>query len=388
VPSVVPEPIARQPWGMLIPLFALVGFGAAVLFSAAGGSMEPFASSHLLRFGVFLVMALVIAAFPRELVRFLTYPAYLVVLALLIAVEISGQVGGGSQRWLNLGFMVLQPSELMKPVIVVTLAHFYSILPVGLVTGWRAVLIPAGLIGAPVAFVLLQPDLGTSLAIAFGGAVVMLLAGLPLRWFIGAAAAAAAAAPLAFFFGLQEYQQRRVLTMFDPEADPLGAGYHIAQSKIAIGSGGLFGKGFNEGSQSHLQYLPEPHTDFVFATMAEEWGLVGGLFVIGVFSLILRWGMQVARASQDRFAQLLAGGMVATIFFYVAVNLLMVMGFAPVVGIPLPFMSHGGSSMLTNMICIGALMMVDRWNRKAPRGGLGAGFGGGPSGGYSGGLAA
>ena len=369
--GVIPDPIARQPWGMLIPLFLLVGFGAAVLFSAAGGSMDPFASSHLVRFGVFLVMALVIAAFPRDLVRFLTYPAYLIVLALLVAVEIIGQVGGGSQRWLDLGFMVLQPSELMKPVIVVTLAHFYSTLPVGLITGWRAVLVPGAMIAMPVALVLLQPDLGTSLAITFGGAVVMLLAGLPLRWFIAGTVAAAAAAPVAFFFGLQEYQQRRVLTMFDPEADPLGAGYHITQSKIAIGSGGLFGKGFNEGSQSHLQYLPEPHTDFVFATMAEEWGLIGGLFVIAVFGIVLRWGLQVARASQDRFAQLLAGGMVATIFFYVAVNLLMVMGFAPVVGIPLPFMSHGGSSMLTNMICIGALMMVDRWNRRAPNGGLG-----------------
>lgn len=381
--SVIPDPIARQPWAMLIPLFLLVGFGAAVLYSAAGGSMDPFASSHLIRFGVFLVMALVIAAFPRELVRFLTYPAYLAVLSMLIAVEIIGQVGGGSQRWLDFGFMVLQPSELMKPVIVVTLAHFYSTLPVGMITGWRALVLPGALVAAPVGLVLLQPDLGTSLAIAFGGAVVMLLAGLPLRWFLGGAFASAVAAPLAFFFALKEYQQRRVLTLFNPEADPLGAGYHISQSKIAIGSGGLFGKGFNEGSQSHLQYLPEPHTDFVFATMAEEWGLVGGLFVIGVFGIILRWGLQVARVSRDRFAQLLAGGMVATIFFYVAVNLLMVMGFAPVVGIPLPFMSHGGSSMLTNMICIGALMMVDRWNRRAPGGGIGTGL----SGGYSGGLA-
>jgi rod shape determining protein RodA len=372
--GVIPDPIARQPWQMLIPLFMLVTFGAAVLYSAAGGSMDPFASSHLLRFGVFMVMALIIAALPRELVRVLTYPAYLVVLAMLVAVEIIGQVGGGSQRWLDLGFMVLQPSELMKPVIVVTLAQFYSTLPVGLITSWRAVVLPGAMIAVPVGLVLLQPDLGTSLAIAFGGGVVMLLAGLPLRWFAGAGVAAAAAAPVVFYFGLQEYQQRRVLTMFNPEDDPLGAGYHITQSKIAIGSGGIFGKGFNEGSQSHLQYLPEPHTDFVFATMAEEWGLIGGLFVIAVFSIILRWGLEVARASHDRFAALMAGGMCATIFFYIAVNLLMVMGMAPVVGIPLPFMSHGGSSMLTNMICIGALMMVDRWNRRAPRSGLSSGM--------------
>ncbi len=368
--TVIPAPIARQPWSMLIPLFLLVGFGAAVLYSAGGGSMSPFASSHLLRFGVAMVMASVIASLPRELVKFLTYPAYVAVLLLLIAVEIIGQVGGGSQRWLDLGFMVLQPSELMKPVVVVTLAHFYASLPLGMITSWRALLVPGAFIAVPVAFVLLQPDLGTSLAIAFGGVVVMLLAGLPLKWFLGAGAAAAAAAPALFYLALQPYQQRRVLTMFNPEADPLGAGYHITQSKIAIGSGGIFGKGFNNGSQSHLQYLPEPHTDFVFATMAEEWGFIGGLFVIGMFALILRWGWRVAMDARDRFSSLLAAGMVATIFFYIAVNLLMVMGFAPVVGIPLPFMSHGGSSMLTNMICIGALMMVNSWNRRAPRTGL------------------
>ena len=332
--------------------------------------MQPYAASHLLRFGIFLLMASIIAVFPRDLVRLLIYPAYAIVLLLLLAVEIIGQVNGGSQRWLDLGFMVLQPSELMKPVIVVTLAHYYALLPVGMIASWRALVVPAALIGIPSALVLLQPDLGTTLAIMFGGVVVMLLAGLPLRWFIGAGVAGAAAAPLAFYFALQEYQQRRILTMFDPEADALGDGYHIAQSKIAIGSGGIFGKGFNEGSQSHLQYLPEPHTDFVFATMAEEWGLVGGLFVLAVFGIILRWGLAVARESRDRFSSLLAAGMTATIFFYVAVNLLMVMGMAPVVGIPLPFMSHGGSSMMTNMICIGALMMVNRWNRNAPRGGL------------------
>lgn len=368
--GIVPEPIARQPWSMLIPLFMLVAFGAAVLYSAAGGSMQPFAASHLIRFSVFMIMAAVIASLPRDFVRFMTYPAYIVVLVMLMAVEAIGALRGGSQRWLDLGFMVLQPSELMKPVIVVTLAQFYSTLPVGLITGWRALVLPGALVALPMALVLLQPDLGTALAIGFGGAVVMLLAGLPLRWFIGGGVAAVVAAPLIFYFGLQEYQQRRVMTMFDPEADALGAGYHITQSKIAIGSGGVFGKGFNNGSQSHLQYLPEPHTDFVFATMAEEWGLVGGLFVLAVFSIILRWGMRVARESRDRFASLLAAGMTATIFFYVAVNLLMVMGFAPVVGIPLPFMSHGGSSMMTNMICIGALMMVNRWNRNAPRGGL------------------
>ncbi len=364
---IIPEPIARQPWVMLIPLFLLVGFGAAVLYSAAGGSMQPFASSHIVRFAIFLGMAAVITMLPQEFVKLLTYPAYGGVLLLLIAVEAMGAIGGGSQRWLNLGPIVIQPSELMKPVIVLVLARFYAALPAGLVGTWRSLIPAGGLTLVPMALVLMQPDLGTALAIGFGGAVIMLLAGLPMRWFLGAGAAGLVVVPIAFFFGLKEYQQRRVTTFLDPESDPLGAGYHITQSKIAIGSGGFSGKGFNEGSQSHLQYLPEPHTDFVFATMAEEWGLMGGLFVLIVFTIILGWGLSVARQSQDRFAQLLASGMVVTIFFYVAINLMMVMGLAPVVGIPLPFMSHGGSSMMTNMICIGTLMMVNRWNREAPK---------------------
>ena len=356
---------------MLIPLFMLVAFGAAVLYSAAGGNFQPFASSHLLRFAVFLVMASIMVLFPRNIVKFMAFPAYGLVVLLLLGVEAMGAIGGGSQRWLELGPLRIQPSELMKPVIVLALAKFYEGLPSGMIEGWRSIVPAGGLIALPVGLVLLQPDLGTSLAIVFCGIVVMFLAGLPMRWFAAGGAVAAVAAPLAFFFGLQDYQQRRVTTFMDPESDPLGAGYHITQSKIAIGSGGFSGKGFNEGSQSHLNYLPEPHTDFVFSTMAEEWGLLGGLFVILVFGLILKWGLSVAKAAPDRFSKLLAAGMVATIFFFVCINLMMVMGLAPVVGIPLPWMSHGGSSMMTNMICIGTLMMVNRWNREHHRVGIG-----------------
>ena len=363
--SVVPAPIARQPWQVILPLVLLTLFGAAVLYSAAGGSFSPFASSHLLRFAIFLVMALVISYAPEPLVRFGTYPAYGAVLVLLVLVEMLGAMGGGSQRWLDLGFVRLQPSELMKPGIVLVLASFYHSLPAGMTGSWRA-LLPAGvLIAMPMGLVLIQPDLGTALAIAFGGAVVMFLAGLPSKWFIGGGLAGLIAIPIAYFFVLEDYQQRRVTTFLDPESDPLGDGYHITQSKIAIGSGGIFGKGFGEGSQSHLNYLPEPHTDFVFATMAEEWGLLGGLLVLLAFGIVLRWGMVVARNAPDRFSRLLAGGITATIFFYVAINLMMVMGLAPVVGIPLPFMSHGGSSMMTNMICIGTLMMIERWSRQS-----------------------
>lgn len=370
--SIVPEPIARQPWRMLIPLVALVTFGALVLYSAGGGDWSAYATSHLIRFAIFLTAALVMVRTSRQFVQFAAFPVYGILLVLLMAVEAVGFVGGGSQRWLDLGFMQLQPSELMKPAIVLVLAKFYGALPHGLIPTWRALVPAAALIAVPMGLVLLQPDLGTALAIGFGGAVVMFLAGLPLWWFVSAGAAGAVLAPLAFFFALHPYQQRRVFTFLDPESDPLGDGYHITQSKIAIGSGGAFGKGFGQGTQSHLSYLPEPHTDFVFATMAEEWGFAGGLFVLLVFALILSWGLSVARRAQDRFAKLLAAGMTATIFFYVAINLMMVMGLAPVVGIPLPFLSHGGSSMMTNMICIGTLMMIDRWNRKAPRGGLSA----------------
>jgi len=361
----LPAPLAEIPWGVLIPLFMIVGFGAAVLDSAAGGSMDPYANSHLLRFGVFLVMALIMWRIPRDLVFWGAYPAYGAVLLMLLGVEIIGQVGGGSQRWLEFGFLRIQPSELMKPTIVLVLASFYHTLPIALIGTWRAIVPPSILMALPMGLVLMQPDLGTTLAIAFGGAVVLFLAGLPTKWFAGGAVAAMIAGPLAFIFGLQDYQRQRVFTFLDPESDPLGTGYHITQSKIAIGSGGITGKGFGEGSQSQLDYLPEPHTDFVFATMAEEWGLIGGLFVLLVFGIILRWGLNVSRAGKDRFSRLMAGGLTATIFFYVAINLMMVMGLAPVVGIPLPFMSHGGSSMMTNMICIGGLMMVDRWNRQA-----------------------
>jgi rod shape determining protein RodA len=225
------------------------------------------------------------------------------------------------------------------------------------------VLLPAlGLIAMPVGMVMLQPDLGTALSILFGGAVVLFLAGVRL-WLFGAAAAGVAALlPVAWTF-LHDYQKRRVLIFLDPESDPRGAGYHITQSKIAIGSGGIGGKGFLNGTQSHLDYLPELHTDFVFATMAEEWGLMGGLVVIGLYGLVLAWGIRTAVRARSQFQRLLALGLTATLFFYLAINMMMVMGLAPVVGIPLPLISWGGSAMLTVMILLGLLMGVARANR-------------------------
>jgi rod shape determining protein RodA len=363
-PGIIPAPIAGLPWQLLIPLITLMSFGAAVLYSASGGSFQPWAGPHLVRFGVFLTMAMIIAFMPRELFRWASYPVYGALVVLLVLVDLIGGMGGGSQRWLNLGFMTLQPSELMKPGIVLVLARFFDGLPPSMTQSWRSLLPIGALVGVPALLVMLQPDLGTGLAICFGAGIVIFMAGLPMKWFLGAGLAGVIAAPLAFFTLLHDYQRNRVLVFLDPEADALGTGYHITQSKIAIGSGGLTGKGFGQGSQSVLGYLPEAHTDFVFATMAEQWGLLGGLLVIGIFMLILRYGLNVARHAQDRFSSLLATGMTATVFFYMAINLMMVMGLAPVVGIPLPFMSHGGSSMLTNMICLGTIMAVDRWNRR------------------------
>ena len=364
--SIIPQPLTQFPWRVLALLLAIAGFGTLVLYSSAGGSIFPWAANQAVRFCIFTVMALVLSRIPVEVFARYTFPAYGAILVALVLVELIGGVRGGSQRWINLGFMQLQPSEFMKPVIVLTVARFYALLPVGEIRRWNAIWPALVLIGLPWALVLVQPDLGTATMIAAGGVTVMFLAGLPLRLFIGSGLTVAAAIPIAFSF-LHDYQQKRVLIFLDPESDPLGAGYHISQSKIAIGSGGIWGKGFLQGTQSHLDYLPEGHTDFVFATMAEEWGLLGGILMIGAFLLLFRWGLRVSMRTQDKFARMAAAGLTTTIFFYVAINLMMVMGLAPVVGIPLPFMSYGGSSMLTVMLCIGIIMAIDRSGKRQRR---------------------
>jgi rod shape determining protein RodA len=331
-----------------------------VLYSAAGGSLSPWAGSHGIRFLLFLTVALVMSRFREEFWEAWAYPGYIIILVLLIGVEIVGGISGGSQRWLDLGIIRLQPSELMKLAIILALARFYDQLPAKEIKRLTAIWPAALAIGFPAFLVMLQPDLGTALMITAGGISVMFLAGLPLRLFLGGIAAVLVIAPLSYFFLLHDYQRNRVNTFLDPESDPLGTGYHITQSKIAIGSGGIFGKGFLNGTQSHLDYLPEGHTDFVFATMAEEWGLVGGLFIIGAFLIVAGWGMRVAARAKTKFGRLTAGGLTMTVFFYVTINLLMVMGLAPVVGIPLPMVSHGGTAMLTVMLCFGVLMSIDR----------------------------
>ena len=358
--TIVPQPIASLPWRVIIILIALVGFGATVLYSAAGGSFEPWAGKHVVRFMLYLAMALVMSRMSLDFWKNITFPVYIILLIMLLAVELLGFVGGGSKRWIDLGIISLQPSELMKPAMVLAAAWFFDRLPPNRILTFDAIWPVAALLVLPSALVIIQPDFDAAIAYAFGLGVVGFMAGLPLIYFIGAAGALAVIAPIVFFFGMKPYQQDRVLIFLNPENDPLGAGYHITQSKIAIGSGGIFGKGFGNGTQSHLDYLPEGHTDFVFATMAEEWGIVGGFFILFLYYMLMRWGLNVAMQSKTRYGQLVAAGLTCTIFFYIMINLLMVVGLAPVAGIPLPFVSHGGSSMLTMMICVGIIMSIER----------------------------
>ena len=361
--TLVPKPVADLPWSALWIVIALAVGGFLGLYSAAGGSLQPYALPHAVRFTVFLGIAIGLSYFRPKTMQELVYLAYGGGILLLIFTFAFGAIAGGARSWLNLGFVRIQPSELMKPVIVLVLAHYYAMVPPREIARWGA-LWPVGvLVTVPTLLIVIQPDLGTAALIVLTVIAMMFLAGLPLSWFIGGGIAVAAIAPIAYAF-LLPHQQRRVLIFLNPEEDPLGAGYHIQQSQIAIGSGGVLGKGYLQGSQSHLQYLPEQHTDFIFPAIAEEWGLIGGLAVIALFFLLLRWGMKVAIDAKTRFERLAAAGLTMTIFFYVAVNLMMVMGLAPVVGIPLPLISYGGSAMLTAMICIGILMAIDRHSRK------------------------
>jgi rod shape determining protein RodA len=360
--SLIPTPFARIPWGLILIVTAITGFGLVVLYSAAGGRLMPWALPQGLRFLVFLIGAMILSRLDEQQLKEIAWPVYAILVLLLFGVEALGAVRGGSRRWLDLKIIRLQPSELMKPAIVLVLARFYDMLPAGEIRRLSAIWPAALLIGVPFLLVLVQPDLGTALMIAFGGVTAMYLAGVPKRWFLGAALAVVGLTPIALH-AMHDYQRRRIEIFLSPESDPLGAGYHIIQSQIAIGSGGITGKGFLQGTQSHLDYLPEGHTDFVFATMAEEWGLIGGIGIILGYCFVIGWGLRVAMNARTRFGRIAGAGLSATIFFYVAINLLMVMGLAPVVGIPLPLVSFGGSAMMTVLICLGLLMAIDRHGR-------------------------
>jgi rod shape determining protein RodA len=364
--AIIPQPLARLPWRLIFLVAGIAGIGITTLYSAAGGAAQPWAAKQAIVILFFLTIAIGMSWTSESTIKQAAFPLYIIVTVMLIVVEMVGFVGKGAQRWIDLGFIRLQPSEFMKPGIVLVLARFYELLPAGDIRKWRAIWPAAALIGFPVALIMLQPDLGTALMVTFIGVTVMFVAGVPFRVFLIPGVALALAIPIVYQM-MHGYQKKRVDIFLDPESDPLGAGYHISQSKIAIGSGGIFGKGYLNGSQSHLDYLPEGHTDFVFATMVEEWGLVGGALLIFAFAFVIRWGMRVANNAKSRFAQLTAAGLSATIFFYVSINLMMVMGLAPVVGVPLPLVSFGGSAVMTVMLCLGLLMAVERHQRTTSR---------------------
>ncbi len=344
-------------WGLVLLIGVVASFGVAVLYSAADGHMQPWAAKQSVRFAIALLPMLAAAVIDIRRWFRAAYWLYAAAFVLVVAVDLRGFVGMGAQRWIDLGVIQLQPSQLMNVALVLVLARWFHRLSAEDVGRLRHLIAPALMVLIPAALVLKQPDLGTAIMMLLTGAALFFLAGVRLRTFALMAAAAAAAVPLAWRF-LREYQKNRIYTFLDPDSDPLGAGYHILQSKIALGSGGLFGKGFMQGTQSHLSFLPEKQTDFIFTTLAEEFGLIGGLTLLALYTLIIVYGFSIALRSRNQFGRLLGLGIVINFFLYVFINTAMVMGMLPVVGVPLPLISYGGTAMLAVMFGFGLLMNV------------------------------
>jgi len=344
-------------WGLLLLLCCIAGIGFAMLYSAANGHWEPWASKQMIRFIVAVMVMLAVAAVDLRFWLRWAYTVYGCTFLLLVAVELRGAVGMGAQRWIDLGVIQIQPSEMMKVALVLVLARYFSALTPEEIGRPTRLLAPALLILLPAALVMKQPDLGTAMMLVLTGGAIFFLVGV--RWwkFVLVLLVAGGAVPVAWRF-LKDYQKARIASFLNPESDPLGAGYHSLQSKIAIGSGGLFGKGFLMGSQSHLSFLPERQTDFIFTMLAEEFGLVGGLVLLGLYTLVFVYGFAIAFRSRSHFGRLLALGVTVNFFLYVFINTAMVMGLIPVVGVPLPLISYGGTSMLTVMYGFGLMMCV------------------------------
>ena len=346
-------------WFLILTVFLLGLVGVGTLYSAAGGSFDPWAWRHGVRLiiGIFLMLA--VAALD---VRVLYNGAYFIfggLLLLLLSVQLFGDVTMGAKRWLDLGIVTVQPSEFIRLGMILALARFYQSIHQDVVSHFQNLFVPALIILVPVMLIINQPDLGTTIMLAVSGIGVLFLAGLNWRYFAVGAVAIVATVPLVWQ-RLFDYQKERVLVFLNPERDPLGAGYHIIQSKIGIGSGGMFGKGFSEGTQSRLNFLPEKHTDFVFTIYAEEMGFVGSVLLLVLFVLLLVQLAFIANQMRSQFARLVVAGIGFSLFVYIFINLAMVMGLAPVVGVPLPFISYGGTSMLTVLISIGVVLSLER----------------------------
>jgi rod shape determining protein RodA len=355
------ERIARLNWALITVLCALACIGVVMHFSVTDGSWSGMPLAHASRFGIILVVTLALAVLDVRIWLAIAYPLYAASLLLLVAVEAVGATRMGAQRWLDFGPVQLQPSEIMKIAIVLALARYYQglldsrrIKPDGLV----ALIIPLIMIGAPTALIMHQPDLGTALLVAGSGVGVMFLAGLKWRYIVPAAVAAVGGAVWAYFYKLQDYQRERVNVFLGLTNDPLGTGYHVLQSKIAIGAAGLFGHGYLQGPQSQLDFLPEKHTDFIFTMIVEEFGLMGAFVVLGLFAIALILTMTTALRSRTLFGRLAASGVAVTLALYVFINTSMVIGLIPVVGIPLPLLSFGGTAMLTIMMGMSIVLSI------------------------------
>lgn len=346
-------------WPIVILLIALACAGFLMLYSVAGGSMTPWMEPQLKRFGFGMVLMLIVAMIPIWFWRSLGAIGYFIALLLLFYVEFFGHVGMGAQRWIDLGFMKLQPSELAKITLVVFLASYYDWLPVNKTSHPIWVMVPVIIILVPTALVLKQPDLGTSLLLLLGGGTVMFAAGVHWAYFASVIGAGFGAIYAVFqsrgtdWQLLKDYQFSRIDTFLDPGNDPLGAGYHITQAKIALGSGGWTGRGFMQGTQSRLNFLPEKHTDFIFTTLSEEFGFIGAITLLALYMLVIVFCIVTALRTKNRFASLMTIGIAMTFFLFFAVNMAMVMGMAPVVGVPLPLVSYGGSAMLVLLVAFG-----------------------------------
>ncbi|MBS0276175.1 MAG: rod shape-determining protein RodA [Proteobacteria bacterium] len=345
-------------WGLVLLITIIACAGFAMLYSVAGGSFHPWALPQIFRFLIGLALLIVIALVDIRVWMSVAYPAYGVALALLLATTIMGKVGGlGAQRWLELGPLQIQPSELMKISLVLALARYLHGQAVEDISKPLKLLIPVAMIGMPAVLVLMQPNLGTAMILCADGASLLFLAGLSWWWILPTIGAGVAAVPIAWRF-MHDYQKQRVLTFLDPSSDALGAGWNISQAEIAVGSGGLAGKGYMQGTQSRLNFLPEKETDFIWTVLGEEFGFVGCIAMLLLFAVVIAYGIRIAMASRSQFGRLLATGITLNFFFYIMINAAMVMGLIPVVGIPMPLISYGGTAMLTVMVGFGLLMSV------------------------------
>ncbi len=349
-------------WGIsfsyVLLICILASVGIIMLYSAANGNWHPWALAQLIRFGLGFGAMLVMAFVDIRIFLRFSYWIYFIVLGLLFIVEVAGYVGMGAQRWINLGFMKLQPSELMKIALVMALAKYFNSITLQRIESIKGIILPLAMVLLPVGLVLMQPDLGTALMLLFTAGAMFFAVGVQLWKFGLVITGIIVSLPIAWQF-LHTYQKNRVLTFLDPERDPLGTGYHIIQSKIALGSGGVFGKGFLNGTQSHLNFLPEKHTDFIFTMLSEEFGLIGAIFVIFINFLIIAYSYVFALRSTSYYGKLLAIGLTTSYFLYVIINIAMVLGLLPVVGVPLPLISYGGTVILSVMTGFGIILAVN-----------------------------